>query len=124
MDRTRLCATNPRAYSRLGGLESDLGRPPEAARAYERQIALLHDSLRGDPQNAEYLRDLVWAHFRLAVNRRAVGDVSGSIDESRRAVESAQEVAARFPANQSDSQSLAHAGPRSAGHLALASRPA
>ena len=103
-----------RAYSRLGGVESDLGHFPEAAGAYQRQIELLQESLRGDPQNAEHLRDLVWAHFRLAADQRAVGDLAGAVAESRRAAEIAQAVAQRFPGNRADRETLARAADQQA----------
>jgi eukaryotic-like serine/threonine-protein kinase len=95
------------AYSRLARVEAELGHLPEAALAFERQIALLHELLSRDREHAEYLRDLVWADFRLAWQKRNRGDLDAALVEMGRAVETAQELVDRFPTNAADRKSLA-----------------
>ena len=84
-----------------------LGRLAQAARAYEGQISLLHELLKAEPEQAQYLRDLVWAHFRLGWQRRNSGDLATAMVEMSRAVEVAQRVVDRFPTNPTDRKALA-----------------
>ncbi|MFI5456838.1 MAG: protein kinase [Isosphaerales bacterium] len=96
-----------RAYSRLGALEGDLGHFPDAARAFQQQIALLQELLKDDPENVQGLRDLIWAHLRLAIHRRSIGDLGAAVLESGRANEIAQALALRFPGRRDDRKWLA-----------------
>jgi len=96
-----------RAHSRLGALETDLGHFPDAARAFHRQIGLLEELLKGDPENPQYLRELALARYRLATQQGHVGDLATAVVESRRAVEIAQGLAQRFAENRADRNMLA-----------------
>ncbi len=95
------------AYSRLARVEAELGHPSEAAQAFERQIGLLQGLLKRKPERAEYLRDLVWAHFRLAWQRRARADLDAALVEMGRAVDTAQTLVDRYPMNPADRKPLA-----------------
>jgi tetratricopeptide (TPR) repeat protein len=96
-----------RAYSRLGVIEGELGHFPAAARAFQREIALLQELLKGDPENLQRLRDLAWAHHRLAIQQRPVGDLATAVVECRRAVEIAQGLVPRSPEDRADRRFLA-----------------
>ena len=98
---------NAQAYSRLARVESELGRLTQAAEAFRGQIALLQELLKGESEHAQYLRDLVWAHFRLAWQLRGSGDLATAVVEMDRAVEIAQRLVDRFPTNPTDRKALA-----------------
>ena len=95
------------AYSRLARVEAELGRLTQAAEAFRGQITLLQELLKGEPEHAEYLRDLVWAHFRLAWQLRGSGDLASAMVETGRAVEIAQRLVDRFRTNPTDRKALA-----------------
>ena len=94
------------AYSRLAVVEAELGHSTEAARARERQIALLEELLRGEPGHAAYVRDLAWAHFHVGWLLRGNGDLAAGVGETGRAVAIAQPLVDRFPTNPDDRQKL------------------
>ena len=96
-----------RAHSRLGGLEGDLGHFPNAARAYQQQIALLEELLKSDVENLQNIRDLALAHHQLAIQQAPVGGLATAVLESSRAVEIAQRLSERFPGNPADRKMLA-----------------
>ena len=95
------------AYSRLARVEGDLGHFPQATQAYERQIALLQELLKRDTERVDYVRDLVWAHHRLGMQRRASGDLAEALVEAGLAVETSEKLVDRFPNDPSDRKALA-----------------
>ncbi len=83
------------AYDQLGALLFDLGRTPEAFRAYERSRDLAAALVEADPDSVQARRDLALAHDKLGDLSRVNNDIPAAEAAFRQAVAIREELIRR-----------------------------
>src|SRR5205085_3214729 len=85
------------AYQRIGDVQgqprqANLGDPNGAAASYRKALAIRESLAKADPGNLDVRRDLVPSYGKLSDLLRAMGDLKGAIEYSRKQFETAQRV--------------------------------